>query len=722
MTAQDDYFIAKGETLLEQQEIEENELIFTQNWDIYFDGMDESVSTDLISVKDSNGEKEYELTFTNVEGRETEFPIAYASGESSLRPGDANNILQLNNVMIAKNQYFILNDDNDEDSVTNVVQYKGADDFTASEPKVKFKILATGETLERPVTFSYGTASATLTLSGTTYVITNTSPTDNDDWNITVTGGVDTSTLSGTTKTNYVIANGGTKIQLIDPNINAETDPLQFKVLLIDADAIDDVSTVPYLVKGFNIRAVDQMLDLTDETGVQLTYPEEDPDNRYGWSNNGAWIRWYSPPVIETSDQLYIDWPEEERLPFVYLISGEILDDSPDDNDGDGLYDYEDNCPYVDNSGLYTISGEGEINTYRVNGVIYEVTLITVNHDEGQAIFEVNGETTPLLDAREGYVLKDKTKIILDYSFQGSGLYGSFFFLGAQKDTDGDGIGDDCDADDDNDAILDTVDNCPLTANAGQEDADGDGIGNVCDSSNNNDTADSDNDGIKNNVDNCPLVVNANQADKDNDNIGDVCDSTDNTPIDNTTISDEEQRLNELEDDFDDLDNDYDDAKDDYKDAVDDGNEKDILNAKEDLENTLDDLDDLENDADDLKDDIKDNDNLENQDKLLNRVDNLQDDIDDLNDDIKDLLGDQDDNSTPAPETMIEETDLASPKAGNSANKIIEPTSFSSLEDPVEIISQQDVNPRYLLAIAGIVILFSLVVLATGILALRKIN
>src|SRR5207244_614749 len=54
---------------------------------------------------------------------------------------------------------------------------------------------------------------------------------------------------------------------------------------------------------------------------------------------------------------------------------------------------------------------------------------------------------------------------------------------------DGDLIGDACDADDDNDTILDGADNCPTTANADQGDFDGDGLGDACD-------PDADNDGV----------------------------------------------------------------------------------------------------------------------------------------------------------------------------------------------------------------------------------
>lgn len=102
-------------------------------------------------------------------------------------------------------------------------------------------------------------------------------------------------------------------------------------------------------------------------------------------------------------------------------------------------------------------------------------------------------------------------------------LFDKLTVLSTNVDTDGDGVPDTCDSDDDNDRIPDASDNCPLTSNPGQADADGDGLGDECDS-------DDDNDSILDSTDNCPLTANSGQEDTDNDGTGNECDSVFNTP------------------------------------------------------------------------------------------------------------------------------------------------------------------------------------------------
>ena len=98
-------------------------------------------------------------------------------------------------------------------------------------------------------------------------------------------------------------------------------------------------------------------------------------------------------------------------------------------------------------------------------------------------------------------------------------------------DDDGDNVPDCIDIDNDNDGTADTADNCPRTYSHDQSNTDGDAEGDACD-------ADDDNDGAADSADNCPLVANADQADADDDGIGDTCDPADNRDRDADGVPD----------------------------------------------------------------------------------------------------------------------------------------------------------------------------------------
>uniref|UniRef100_A0AAQ4Q976 TSP C-terminal domain-containing protein n=1 Tax=Gasterosteus aculeatus aculeatus TaxID=481459 RepID=A0AAQ4Q976_GASAC len=103
-----------------------------------------------------------------------------------------------------------------------------------------------------------------------------------------------------------------------------------------------------------------------------------------------------------------------------------------------------------------------------------------------------------------------------------------------QTDRDRDGVGDACDSCPelsnpmqsavmmsscrDGDGLQDSRDNCPDIPNSSQLDSDNDGLGDDCDH-------DDDNDGVLDDYDNCRLIVNPNQKDSDVNGVGDVCEN-----------------------------------------------------------------------------------------------------------------------------------------------------------------------------------------------------
>lgn len=136
----------------------------------------------------------------------------------------------------------------------------------------------------------------------------------------------------------------------------------------------------------------------------------------------------------------------------------------------------------------------------------------------------------------------------------------------SHMDTDGDGILNYLDEDDDDDGLQDNNDNCPLVADLNQEDFDQDGLGNPCD-------PDDDGDGVDDSADDFPLdasettdtdadgVGNNSDEDDDNDGVSDLVDAfpldpteTIDTDLDgignNTDTDDDGDGVSDVSDDF----------------------------------------------------------------------------------------------------------------------------------------------------------------------------
>lgn len=114
-----------------------------------------------------------------------------------------------------------------------------------------------------------------------------------------------------------------------------------------------------------------------------------------------------------------------------------------------------------------------------------------------------------------------------------------FVFDPQQRDADGDGSGDACDAcagpgssDVDGDGVCAPRDNCPRIPNPDQWDSDGDGFGDVCDFCEGSGSEDSDFDGVCDQSDNCSFFFNPEQEDSDADGHGDACDPCDGPWLD----------------------------------------------------------------------------------------------------------------------------------------------------------------------------------------------
>ncbi len=323
--ADDEFYVGAGEKLTDVMVVagSETEALFTENWDIQYEGL-QGAETENIKIK-SSGSKKYELEFVDADGNTVSLPIAYADGVNKLRFGDKNYNTTVNESDIIKRKdYFILTDASESNGQRNTwaLQYKGADKSTDDDPTISFENLGSGTTIDR----SYKNDNTTvLTLGGTNFKICQASDDTSDNFDIYIDlDGSGNSNCDGITRVN-INTKFGAAINIIGNkttggSYNTLRANLTIEISTPDGDDYEDKqpTTLIYQIEANSDTEVD--MNDKDVFSGNLITPEDEDNVGYGYNTMGAFITFKEPS--SSPGQLTVEYPNKQRLPLVYFTAG----------------------------------------------------------------------------------------------------------------------------------------------------------------------------------------------------------------------------------------------------------------------------------------------------------------------------------------------------------------------------------------------------------------
>ncbi len=363
MTADDDYFVAADEKLSDVVAAsgEEEEVLMNGAFDIEYHGLSGEETHELRLASSSS--RRYKLQLYDGDGNMVSLPTAYAESATGLNVSEdtgqtasATNRKRLvldETVPLQKNDYFVVTGGTagDGSAKSYLLQYRGVDKSTDTSPKISFKNMGSGETLEysaSDVTAALGSI-ATIKLGGYSFGVESAGGDQTADDYVVL---VDMNT-NGISDTN---ATYGTYVDFIDSfgsqwsfnatcvtnacngDVSQGTDPqtpyltnvtgIQWAMSTPNTDDYDNQAPTN-LVLNISAAAGPEVRAAILTTGtwagtaagpVTLVTPDGETEVSYGYTSMGTHIKFAEPSG--DPDELTLTYPKNQMLPQVFLTSG----------------------------------------------------------------------------------------------------------------------------------------------------------------------------------------------------------------------------------------------------------------------------------------------------------------------------------------------------------------------------------------------------------------
>lgn len=362
VTAEDDYFVGKDQKLSDVIVAagDEKEMLFDGAFDVEYKGLSDEATHDI--KLGSTTSRRYKLTAYDGDGNAVDIPLAYAStgnaanGNSNVTLGEEaysgtrsnqKRLILREGESIKKEDYFILTgassvsagaSNADGSAKSYLLQYSGADRLSKTAPKIKFKNVGSGETLEYAAATANGTV-ATIKLGGFSFDVARHSEDQADDFNISVDfngngiGMVDPAVTPTHHASVTFVDYYGAEIGFYWNNTHTHNDTMGgngtfspaattafIGVNVSTPDANDFDNVVPTVI-SFNVTGTsDPEVRASTPAGLTFITPEGETSVGYGYTSMGAFIKFEEPS--SDPDELTLTYPEKQRLPQVYVTSG----------------------------------------------------------------------------------------------------------------------------------------------------------------------------------------------------------------------------------------------------------------------------------------------------------------------------------------------------------------------------------------------------------------